>query len=185
MRQNRLDHSALQFGRTATMKRNFFLLGSRRTSSMKRRGIRLNSDLEELQAQNPPRIPSAVRFLIAGLLGASLAALIVVSTSPFAPPPPDPTPFFDAGFAAGSEAGDAELGQRLLAAGRQGYLDGIREAASSRQTSPSLGSSISDSVPQVNAAILTSGTATEAFRQGYQDGLRVALDQGAATMEAP
>jgi hypothetical protein len=108
----------------------------------------------------------------------------MVSTSPFSPPPPDPTPFFDAGFAAGSEAGDAELGQRLLAAGRDGYLDGIREAANSRQESPSPGDWLRASVPQVNATILTSGTATEAFLQGYQDGLQAALDQDAAPMEA-
>ena len=143
----------------------------------------MSSDLEELIGQNPPAVPAVVRFLIAGLLGAVLAVLVVASTSPFSSLSPDRSALFDDGFALGSAEGEAELGQRVFNAGQQAYFDGIREAAASSQGSQSLGNWLRDSLPQVNAAILTSGTATDDFQLGYQDGLQAALNQSTGPME--
>jgi len=144
----------------------------------------MNSDLEELIEQNPPAVPAVVRFLIAGLLGAVLAVLVIASTSPFSSPSPDQSARFDDGFALGSAEGEAELGQQLLNAGQQAYLDGIREAAASSQGNQSGGEWLRESVPQVNAAILSSGTATDDFQLGYRDGLQAGLDRSTGPMEA-
>ncbi|HJN92037.1 MAG TPA: hypothetical protein QGF05_04835 [Dehalococcoidia bacterium] len=116
------------------------------------------------------------------MAGAILAGLIIVSTSPFSFPHPDQGALFDAGFASGSQAGESELGQRLTDARQRAYLDGILEAAAMLQETQSPGDWLRDSIPRVNAAILSNGTAPDDFRQGYQDGLQAA--QGAETVEA-